>query len=35
MLYSKLLADYEQQFGVTSAEITSKISRLGHIAGSE
>lgn len=32
---NKLLADYEQQFGVTSAEITSKISRLGHIAGSD
>lgn len=30
---NKLLADYEQQFGVTSAEITSKISRLGHIGG--
>ncbi|KAL4131803.1 hypothetical protein QTP88_009059 [Uroleucon formosanum] len=32
---NKLLADYEQQFGVTSAEITSKISRLGHIAGND
>ncbi|XP_050424047.1 vesicle transport through interaction with t-SNAREs homolog 1A [Adelges cooleyi] len=30
---NKLLADYEQQFGVTSAEITSKISRLAHITG--
>ncbi|XP_001944385.1 vesicle transport through interaction with t-SNAREs homolog 1A [Acyrthosiphon pisum] len=32
---NKLLADYEQQFGVTSAEITSKISRLGHIASND
>jgi len=32
---NKLLADYEQQFGVTSAEITSKISRLCHISGSD
>ncbi|XP_050520474.1 vesicle transport through interaction with t-SNAREs homolog 1A [Daktulosphaira vitifoliae] len=30
---NNLLADYEQQFGVTSAEITSKISRLSHISG--
>jgi vesicle transport through interaction with t-SNAREs protein 1 len=32
---NKLLADYEQQFGVTSAEITSKIGRLGHITGND